>query len=153
MYNHINSRWQQIWKDKPWDIRSRLMEWRRQPTIIKIERPTRLDKARSYGYKAKQGFIVVRIKVGRGGMRKSRPKAGRRQKHLGVVRIKAAIGMQQVAEKRVLEKYPNLRVLNSYLAYKDGKYLWYEVIMIEPSHPAVKSDRTASKALGLVTKN
>ena len=61
--------------------------------------------------------------------------------------------MQLVAEKRVLEKYPNLRVLNSYLAYKDGKYLWYEVIMIDPSHPAVKSDRTASKALGLVTKN
>jgi large subunit ribosomal protein L15e len=29
----------------------RLIQWRREPAIIRIERPTRLDRARRLGYK------------------------------------------------------------------------------------------------------
>ncbi|MDD3421409.1 MAG: 50S ribosomal protein L15e, partial [Methanocellales archaeon] len=32
----------------------RLQAWRREPTIQRIEHPTRLDRARELGYKAKQ---------------------------------------------------------------------------------------------------
>ena len=52
----------------------RLVAWRREPAVVRVERPTRLDRARSLGYKAKQGIIVVRAKVRRGGRRKTRRK-------------------------------------------------------------------------------
>ena len=57
-------------------MRQRLIEWRKQHTITRIERPTRLDRARKLGYKAKQGFVMVRVRVRRGGMHKVRPDLG-----------------------------------------------------------------------------
>jgi len=56
-------------------MKQRLILYRKQPTIIRIERPTRLDRARTLGYKAKQGYVMARTKVRRGGLRKQRPKA------------------------------------------------------------------------------
>jgi large subunit ribosomal protein L15e len=44
-----------------------------------------------------------------------------------------------VAERRASERYPNLKVLNSYFLYKDGRYAWYEVILVDPNHPVVAS--------------
>ena len=108
MYKHSSTTWKNIYKDNYKQIRERVVEWRKQNTITRLERPTRLDRARTLGYKAKQGIVVVRIKVGRGGMRRPRPKAGRRQKHAGVVKMKAKINMKQTSEKRVSRKYPNL---------------------------------------------
>ena len=72
--------------------------------LTRIDKPSRIARARRLGYKAKQGIIVVRMRVGAGGMRKQRPTGGRRPKHLGVTRIKAAVSMKQVAERRVLGK-------------------------------------------------
>lgn len=48
----------------------RAVEWRRQPAVFRIEKPTRLDRARRLGYKAKAGFVLARVRVGRSGMRK-----------------------------------------------------------------------------------
>lgn len=124
-------------KDLMWQ---RAIEWRKQPTVIRIERPTRLDRARKLGYKAKQGFIVARIRIRRGGFRKIRPKAGRRQKRLGVVKFKLAKSLQLIAEERVARKFPNLEVLNSYWVWEDGLHKWFEVILVDPSHPVVASD-------------
>ncbi len=73
-------------------------------------------------------------------MRKSRMKAGRRQKHSGVVRIKAAVSMKQVAERRVLNKFPNLKVMGSYVVYRDGKHQWFEIILVDRDHPSIKAD-------------
>ena len=132
MYKHISKSWSKIWKKKTGDIGRKAILWRREKTITRIDKPSRIDKARRIGYKAKQGFTVVRIHVGRGGMRRKRPKAGRRPKHLGVTRIKASISMQKVAERRVGKRFPNLKVLNSYFLHRDGKYSWYEVILFDP---------------------
>ncbi len=84
--------------------------------------------------------MVVRVKVSRGGMRRPRPKSGRRSKHLGVVKMKANVNVKQTAERRVSEKYPNLKVLNSYFVYKDGRNVWHEVILLDSNHPSIKSD-------------
>jgi len=118
----------------------RTIEWRKQPTILRIERPTRLDRARKLGYKAKQGFIVARVRVRRGGLRKVRPKAGRRPKRLGVTKFKPAKSLKLIAEERTARKFPNLEVLNSYWVWQDGRYKWFEVILVDPNHPVVKSD-------------
>ena len=121
-------------------MKQRAIQWRRQPTIIRVERPTRLDRARKLGYKAKQGFIIVRVRVRRGWLKRSRPKAGRRPKRMGVTKIKLAKSLRLVAEERAGRKFPNLEVLNSFWVWEDGRYKWYEIIMVDPHHPVIQSD-------------
>lgn len=121
-------------------MRQMAIKWRREPSIVRIERPSRLDKARRLGYKAKQGYVMVRIRIRRSGARKTRPVSGRRQKAMGVTKIKWAKSYKQIAEERVPKKYPNLEVLNSYYLWSDGRYQWYEVILVDPSHPVIKND-------------
>lgn len=123
-------------------MRYRLVEWRRQSVITRIEKPTRLDKARKLGYKAKQGYIMVRVRVRRSGFRKQRPRAGRRPKRMGVAKFKLSKSMRLIAEERVGKKFPNLEVLNSYWVGEDGVAKWYEVILVDPHHPVIKADDT-----------
>lgn len=121
-------------------LRQRLMIWRKQKAVTRIEKPTRLDRARKLGYKAKQGFVVVRVRVRRGGLRKARPRAGRRPKRMGVKKYKPAKSLRLIAEERAARKFPNLEVLNSYWVGEDGRYKWFEVILIDPHHPVIQSD-------------
>ena len=88
--------------------RQRLIDWRKEHTVTRLERPTRLDRARKLGYKAKQGFVIVRVRVRRGGMRKQRPRAGRRPKRMGVNKFKPGKSLRLIAEERGARKYPNL---------------------------------------------
>lgn len=120
--------------------RQRLASWRKQYAILRVENPLRLDRARSLGYKAKQGFIIVRVRVRRGGLRKARPTSGRRQAHSGAKRYTPAKSMRLIAEERADKKFPNLEALNSYWVGEDGQYKWFEVILVDPSHPSIKND-------------
>ncbi len=141
-YKYVAKAWKRpedsFVKDLMWQ---RLIEWRKQHAIIRVERPTRLDRARKLGYKAKQGFVVARVRVRRGGLRKIRPKAGRRQKRMGVAKFKPAKSLRLIAEERAAKKFPNLEVLNSYWVWEDGRFKWFEVIMVDPSHPVIQSDK------------
>ncbi|MEE3212985.1 MAG: 50S ribosomal protein L15e [Thermoproteota archaeon] len=137
--------WLKLWKENSPELRDRVITWRKQDAVTRIEKPSRILRARRLGYKAKQGIIVVRMRVGTGGMRKKRPTGGRRPKHLGVTRIKAAVNMKQVAERRVLERYPNMALLGSYFIYKDGMHYWYEVILADRSHPRITKDKELRK--------
>jgi large subunit ribosomal protein L15e len=121
-------------------MHQRLIEWRQQPVITRIERPTRIDKARKLGYKAKQGFVMVRVRVRRGGMRKVRPKAGRRPKRMGVKKFKPGKSIRLIGEERTQRKFPNLEVLNSYWVGEDGRSKWFEVLLVDPNHPVIKAD-------------
>lgn len=140
-YSHIREAWKQPNEGKLGELQwQRKQEWRKQGAIERIDRPTRLDKARSLGYKAKQGIVVVRTRVRRGSARKSRFKAGRRSKRQGVDRITRRHNLQRVAEERSARKYPNLEVLNSYWVGEDGSQKWFEVILVDPNHPAIEND-------------
>jgi large subunit ribosomal protein L15e len=142
-YKYIAEAWAKPEKSFVGELaRERLVEWRRQPVINRIEKPTRLDRARRLGYKAKQGFVMVRVRVRRGGLRKVRPKAGRRPKRMGVKKFKPAKSLKLIAEERVARKFPNLEVLNSYWVGEDGRSKWFEVIMVDPSHPVIKADKS-----------
>jgi len=134
-----------MWKNNSIELRNRAINWRRENAMTRIDRPSRLLRARRLGYKAKEGIIVVRMRVGSGGMRKQRPRGGRRPKHLGVTRIKADVNMQEVAERRVLENHRNMKLLGSYFLYRDGKHIWYEVILADPSHPRIAKDKELRK--------
>ena len=61
---------------------------------------------------------------------------------MGVAKLKLAKSMKLIAEERAAGKFPNLEVLNSYWVWQDGLYKWYEVIMVDPNHPVIKSDKT-----------
>ena len=137
--------WLKMLKENPMELRQRAVIWRNQNAITRVEKPSRIARARRLGYKAKQGIIVVRMRVGTGGMRKERPRGGRRPKHLGVTKIKADVSMKQVAERRILQRYPNMKLLGSYFLYKDGMHYWFEVILADPSHPRIAKDKEIRK--------
>jgi len=140
-YSHVRESWKDPDDGKVRQLqRERMQRWRREGSLVRVDRPTRIDRARGLGYKAKQGIIVVRSRVRKGGARKSRFKAGRRSKRQGVRRIGRQKNSQRIAEERASTKYPNLRVLNSYWVGEDGKYRWFEVILVDPEHPAIESD-------------
>lgn len=119
---------------------NRMQQWRREDTVVRIERPTRIDRARNLGYKAKQGIVMVRVKVRRGGRRKSRYVRARRSIRMGVNRVTAGKSLQRIAEERASRKYPNMEVLNSYWVGQDGRQKYYEIILVDGSHPAIRSD-------------
>ena len=139
--------WLNLWRENAPALREQAIHWRKENAVTRIEKPSRIQRARRLGYKAKQGIIVVRMRVGTGGMRRKRPRSGRRPKHLGVTRIKADVSMKQVADRRVLERYPNMKLLGSYYLYKDGMHYWFEVILADPSHPRVSKDKELRKRL------
>ena len=148
MYRQISKTWQDIFHEKAGDMRARAVQLRKEPAMMRVERPWRLDRARSLGYKAKEGVIVVRTRVSRGGMRKQRPTSGRRPKHLGVLKIKSAVSSQSVAERRISERFPNMKVLGSYPVWKDGRFAWFECILIDPLSPGVRKDYNYRRLLG-----
>ena len=145
MPNSQDKVWLKMWKENSVELRQKAVIWRKQNAVTRIDKPSRITRARRLGYKAKQGITVVRMRVGTGGMRKQRPRGGRRPKHLGVTRIKAAVSMKQVAERRVLERYPNMKLLGSYFLYKDGMHYWFEIILADPSHPSIAKDKELRK--------
>ena len=141
-YKYIAEEWAQPEKSFVEELmRQRLVQWRKQPTVLRIEHPTRLDRARSLGFKAKQGIVVARVRIRRGGRRKSRWQRGRRTKHMGVNKITPGKSIQSIGEERVARRFPNMQVLNSYWVGQDGKHKWYEVIVVDPNHPSIKNDK------------
>jgi large subunit ribosomal protein L15e len=141
-YKYIAEEWAKPEKSFVEELsRQRMIQWRKEHTVTRLERPTRLDRARKLGYKAKQGFVMARVRVRRGGLRKIRPRSGRRPKRMGVAKFKPAKSLRLIAEERSGRKFPNLEVLSSYWVGEDGRSKWFEIIMVDPSHPVIKSDK------------
>jgi large subunit ribosomal protein L15e len=142
MYKYLSDAWTRPKESYIQDVmRDRAIIWRRQPSIVRVDKPTRLDRARTLGYKAKKGFAVARVRISRGGRRKRRPTLGRSQKRMGVVKFTPSKSRKLMAEERVARKFPNMEVLHSYWVWQDGRYKWFEVILVDPHHPAIKSDK------------
>ncbi|MCS7133424.1 MAG: hypothetical protein RMI43_01240 [Candidatus Caldarchaeum sp.] len=130
----------ELWRERPEALkvllRKRMVEWRKERAVERVDTPLRLDRARSLGYKAKQGYVVLRVRVRRGGFSKPRPRAGRRQKALGVVRHKVNVSMKEEAIQKVRKHFPNLKPLGAYPLTQDSLYRWYEVVAFDPYHPS-----------------
>ena len=138
---------EEIWKKKQSDLmrfvlRMRTWEYRQLPAIHRCSRPSRPEKARKMGYKAKQGFVVYRVRIRRGGRKKPVRKGiiNGKPKSQGVIGLKMKKSLRAVAEQRVGKKLGNLRVLNSYWVGQDSTFKFYEVILVDPSHKAIRRD-------------
>lgn len=138
MYSYLSEAWKKPTREM---LQARLIAWRAGNSIVKVDKPLRLDRARALGYKAKKGFVVVRVRVKRGGRKRSRHTHGRKSRKQHVRKI-LKMSYQWVAELRASNYYNNLEVLNSYPLAKDGKYAYFEVILVDPDKPEIKSDRT-----------
>ncbi|MGK0209238.1 MAG: large subunit ribosomal protein L15e [Patescibacteria group bacterium] len=121
-------------------LRERMVEWRRGDSITRLEKPSRLDRARALGYKAKKGVVVVRIRLKRGGHKRTRPNKARRTKRLHI-RKNLRLNYQEIAEMRVARKYDNMEVLNSYKLGKDGMNYFFDVILVDRAAPEIKNDK------------
>lgn len=139
LYKHIGENWQKPNPEYAEVLRTRLIQWRKDPSTVRIERPTRLDRARSIGYRAKPGIIMIRQRVMRGGRKKPQIRNGRRPKRYGR-KMTLNMSYQFVAELRAAKQFPNLEVINSYYVAKDGKSYWFEILMVDRQSPSIKND-------------
>ena len=138
MYQYIREAWR---KPKELaDYKKRLIEWRKSNAIVRVDKPLRLDRARALGYKAKKGFVVARVRLMRGGRKRPRRKKGRRSKRQ-TIRLTLGMNYKWVAEQRAEKRFKGLVVLNSYHLAKDGKYYFFEVILVDPNRPEIKADK------------
>uniref|UniRef100_A0A7S2UVW3 Ribosomal protein L15 n=1 Tax=Fibrocapsa japonica TaxID=94617 RepID=A0A7S2UVW3_9STRA len=138
---------EELWRKKQSDVlrfllRVRAWEYRQLPKVYKCTKPTRTDKAHRLGYKAKQGYVVYRVAVRRGGRKRPNPKGivYGKPKHQGINQLKFVRNLQSVAEQRAGKRCANLRVLNSYWVNQDATYKYYEVIMVDPQHKVIRND-------------
>merc|ERR1712000_590781 len=136
-----------IWKKKQSDamrflLRLRCWEYRQLPVLTRVPHPTRPDKARRLGYKAKQGYVVYRVRVRRGSRKREAPKGITYGKPVnqGVTQLKFQRSLRSVAEERIGRRAGNLRVLNSYWVNQDSTYKFFEVILVDPSHTKIRND-------------
>ena len=137
MYHYLGELWKKPSREF---MQEKLIEWRKGNGVVKVEKPLRLDRARALGYKAKKGIVMVRVRLKRGGRRRRRYGVKGRKSTRQTIRKILKMNYRWVAEIRAASKYKNLEVLNSYWIGKDGKYYFFEVIMVDPSKPEIVND-------------
>ena len=100
---------EELYKKKQSDLlrfllRVRCWQYRQLNAIHRASRPMRPDKARRLGYKAKQGYVVYRVRVRRGGRKRPVPKGATYGKpcNQGVNQLKFQRSLRSVAEVRYL---------------------------------------------------
>ncbi|KAL2225460.1 UNVERIFIED_CONTAM: 60S ribosomal protein L15 [Sesamum indicum] len=123
-------------------LRVRCWEYRQLPAVVRVTHSTRPDKARRLGYKAKQGYVIYRVRVRRGGRKRPVPKGivYGKPTNQGVTQLKFQRSKRSVAEERAGRKLGGLRVLNSYWINEDSTYKYFEVILIDPAHTTIRND-------------
>eukprot|EP00731_Ephydatia_muelleri_P025094 Em0017g177a len=138
---------EELWRKKQSDLlrfllRVRCWQYRQLTSVHRASRPTRPDKARRLGYKAKQGYVIYRVRVRRGGRKKpvSKGIVYGKPKNVGINQLKFQRSLRSVAEERAGRYCGALRVLSSYWVGQDSIYKYFEVIMIDPQHKAIRRD-------------
>jgi len=139
LYRYVKDSWKNSTSEFKEIQRKRMTTWRAEDTTVRIDKPTRIDKARAVGYRAKQGVIIIRQRVDRGGRMRPKITGGRRTAH-NYQHKNLSKNYQQIAEERANEKYTNCEVLNSYFVGKDGLSYWYEVILLDRTSPVIQND-------------
>lgn len=126
------------------NLRKNMIAWRAGDSVVKLDKPSDIGRARSLGYKDKKGIIVVRVKLVRGGRTRKTIHAKRKTKK-ATIKKTLKMNYQWVAESRAGRKFTNLEVLNSYKVGKDGIHYFFEVILIDPARPEIQADKQLSK--------
>ena len=146
-YKHITKSFQEEYKTRTQALKDRLIQWRSEPTVVGLERPTNVARARKLGYKAKQGITVARVKVERGLSKRPKPHRGRKPSKYGRF-FAYRKSLQARAEDRAARRFSNCEVLNSYFVGSDGTSKFFEVILVDRAHPAMLNDSAYAPIAG-----
>lgn len=136
---YIRKAWEQPKKNLGQEYKNKLVAWRRENAIERVEYPTRIDRARNLGYKAKQGYVIARVRVIRGGKNNPTIHKGRDAGNLST-KIAQSKNYKWIAEERAQKRFPNMEVLNSYWVGQDEKHVWHEIILVDIYHPQIAAD-------------
>jgi large subunit ribosomal protein L15e len=140
MTNNLRNVWKKPAKNLGAVYKKRITQWRKENVVKKVEKPTRPDRARTLGYKAKQGFVIARVRVGKGKRKRPKFSGGRVPKKRGRF-FPTGKSKQLMGEEKTARKFPNLEVLNSYYVGEDGQYTWYECVLVDPVSKSVTKDK------------
>ncbi len=98
---------EELWRKKQSDLfrfllRVRCWQYRQLTPIHRAPHPTRPDKARRLGYKAKQGYVIYRVRVRRGGRKRKIANGAQCGKptNQGVNQLKFQRSLRSLAEVR-----------------------------------------------------
>merc|ERR1712243_456021 len=111
--------------------------------VHRAPRSTRPDKARRLGYKNKQGFVIYRIAMRRGGRKRPVAKGcpyGKPKTSGAVKQQKPERNLHSIAEERVGRRLKGLRILSSYWVGQDSTYKYFEVILLDIHHAEITRD-------------
>jgi large subunit ribosomal protein L15e len=127
-YGYIQKSFQKSFRERSDSFRQRLQQFRKLRTVEKKDRPTNPVRAHALGYKARKDYSIAVVRIKRG--KRSRPKPdqgrkpGRNRKF-----VNPGESLQMYAQRKVGRRFPNMKILNSYLVGEDGMYKYFEVIM------------------------
>ncbi|MEW6528537.1 MAG: 50S ribosomal protein L15e [Candidatus Micrarchaeota archaeon] len=131
-YKYIKKNFEREYHEKNPLYKQRMIEWRNGNAIERVGYPINLARARTLGYKAKNGYITVRVRIRRGKRKRQKPFGGRKPKH-NYRFVQSQLSLQALCEQRAARIYKNLEVLNSYWIGEDGNYKFFEIILVDPT--------------------
>ncbi|KAJ0558786.1 putative ribosomal protein L15e [Helianthus annuus] len=137
----------ELWRKKQSDVmrfmqRVRCWEYRQLPSIVRVTHPTRPDKARRMGYKSQTGLRDLSCTCEAWWKKEARSKGYCLRKTYKPGCDPAQISTQQevccrgTSRKEVRWS----KVLNSYWLNEDSTYKYFEVILVDPAHAAIRND-------------
>merc|ERR1711972_1301214 len=88
------------------------------------------------------GYVIYRVRIKRGD-RKVRVAKGivyGKPCNQGINKNKCKRNLRSIAEERAGRKLGSLRVLNSYWVAEDARHKWFEIVMVDPYHKAIRDD-------------
>ncbi len=130
MYKYIKETFEKEYHERSPIYRKRITEWRKLGTVVRIEKPTNLARARTLGYKAKEGIVMARVAVGRGSRKRPHPRGGRKPAK-NVAYLSPGKSLRRQAEEKASRTFRNLEVVNSYWVAQDGMKKYFEVILAD----------------------
>jgi len=86
--------------------------------------------------------VIYRVRIKRGD-RKTRVAKGivyGKPCHQGINKNKCSRNLRSIAEERAGRKLGGLRVLNSYWVAEDARHKWFEIVLVDPYHKAIRDD-------------
>merc|ERR1712210_19770 len=92
---------------------------------------------------SRQGYVIYRVRVRRGGRKRPVQKGcvyGKPRNSGRLRKIKKPRTHKSIGEERVGRKCSNMRVLTSYWVGQDASYKFYEVVLVDTSHKAIRRD-------------
>ncbi len=138
-YKYIRETIQNEYHTRDAVLRGKIIQWRKSDAVVSVDHPTNLPRARSLGYKAKPGIVIVRVRVRRGLSKREKPSRGRKPSKYGRF-FAYRKSMQAIAEERAQRRFSNCEVVNSYYIGEDGEYKFFETILADRENPSIKND-------------